>query len=140
MQTLLPKIIATILENKIEEAVEALGDTVLQQTQQGFRPYRRTTGNILTVKLAMDENRKMNQSMVLTFIDARKALGSVSRKHPVGALSQHSCPEGIIRRVEALHTGHAFITQYNGEGSTKPRQTGMPTRAFTICHSSRGGS
>ena len=60
--------------------------------------------------------------MVLTLIDARKAFDSVSRKHLLAALRQHSCPEAIIRRVESLYDGHTFIVQCNGVKSRTPKE------------------
>jgi len=102
---LVPKVIARILHHKIGQYADT---KVLDEWQNGFRPYRRGTDNVFSTREAARSFYWKKEGLVLLYLDIRKAFDSVSREHLFAILRRHSCPQRIIDLVASLYRGHSF--------------------------------
>ena len=69
------KIYNLLLLNRIRPKV----DPILRRNQNGFRPNRSTSGQILTIRRLLEGVTAKNLPATLLFIDFSKAFGSIHR-------------------------------------------------------------
>ncbi|KAL7834458.1 hypothetical protein SRHO_G00287050 [Serrasalmus rhombeus] len=93
------KALARVLTNRLTP----LSESILPESQSGFRPHRGTTDMIFTVRQLQEKCREQNQPLYMAFIDLTKAFDSVHRQALWLVLAKIGCPEKYIRVLRLLH-------------------------------------
>ncbi|KAL7865124.1 hypothetical protein SRHO_G00103710 [Serrasalmus rhombeus] len=93
------KALARVLTNRLTP----LSESILPESQSGFRPHRGTTDMIFTVRQLQEKCREQNQPLYMAFIDLTKAFDSVHREALWLVLAKIGCPEKYIRVLRLLH-------------------------------------
>uniref|UniRef100_A0A1I8IEM9 Reverse transcriptase domain-containing protein n=8 Tax=cellular organisms TaxID=131567 RepID=A0A1I8IEM9_9PLAT len=80
-------------------------DPYLRPEQNGFRPHRGTVTQILALRRVIEEARIRQLTLILIFVDFRKAFDSVVRDALPEVLRAYNVPELLISAVMALYHG-----------------------------------
>ena len=106
------KILARVLLNRM---VMHLLDTVISESQCGFRKNRGTTDMIFTVRQLQEKCVEQHQDLYLLFIDLTKAFDTVSRPGLWSILAKLGCPPSFIRIVRSFHDGMMARVLHDGD-------------------------
>lgn len=104
------KIFARILLNRLLPVSES----ILPETQFGFRPERGTCEAIFSVRQLAEKSREQGQKMFLCFVDLEKAFDSVPRDALWIVLSKLGCPDKFVRLLRLLHDNMTCCVTANG--------------------------
>ena len=97
------KILARVLLNRI---IEHLVDSVVSESQCGFRKNRGTIDMIFAVRKLQENCVEQHQDLYMLFIDLTKAFDTVSRPGLCRSiLAKLGCPPNFIRMVRFFHDG-----------------------------------
>ena len=96
------KLLAQILLNRI---TMHLLDSVVSESQCGFRQNRGTVDMIFTVRQLQEKCLEQRQDLYLLFIDLTKAFDTVNRPGLWSILSKLGCPPKFINMMWSLHNG-----------------------------------
>ena len=96
------KIITRVLLNRI---IEHLADSVVSESQCGFRKKRGTIDMIFAVRQLQEKCVEQHQDLYMLFIDLTKAFDTVSRPGLWSILAKLGCPPNFIRMVRLFHDG-----------------------------------
>ena len=111
------KVVNRMILNRIQPILELL----LQSNQNGFRPGRSTTAQILTPRRIIEATR--NLPAVIKFIDFRKAFDSINRRKMLQILKAYGVPAQL---VDAIGTTYgetwANVLSPDSENSSKQPQ------------------
>ena len=81
-------------------------DPLLRQNQNGFRPRRGTTQQVLALRRVFEQCRvKQGTRCVATFIDYSKAFDSVSRSMMQKILMAYGVPEKVVAMIMYMYNG-----------------------------------
>ncbi|KAL3059301.1 hypothetical protein OYC64_011261 [Pagothenia borchgrevinki] len=83
------KALARVLANRLTP----LSESILPESQSGFRPNRGTTDMIFTTRQLQEKCREQNQPLYMAFIDLTKAFDSVNCQALWLVLAKIGCPE-----------------------------------------------
>ena len=108
------KIPARVLLNRI---TEHLVDSVVSESQCGFRQSRCTVDKIFAVRQLQEKCIEQNQDLYLLFIDLTKAFDTVRRPGLWPILSELGCPSKFVRAVRSFHDGMLARVVVNGDVS-----------------------
>ena len=108
------KILARILLNRI---TEHLVDSVVSESQCGFRKNRGTVDMVFAVRQLQEKCIEQRQDLYLLFIDLTKAFDTVSRPGLWAILSKLGCPPKFVRAVQSFHDGMMARVIENGDVS-----------------------
>uniref|UniRef100_A0A1I8IUA0 Reverse transcriptase domain-containing protein n=1 Tax=Macrostomum lignano TaxID=282301 RepID=A0A1I8IUA0_9PLAT len=86
-------------------AIAPVLDPYLRPEQNGFRPHRGTVTQILALRRVIEEARIRQLTLILIFVDFRKAFDSVVRDALPEVLRAYNVPELLISAVMALYHG-----------------------------------
>ncbi|XP_068179966.1 uncharacterized protein ajap1 [Antennarius striatus] len=95
------KIFARILHKRLLD----LSESVLPESQYGFRPGRGTTEMIFYARQLLEKAREQQQPMSMIFFDLYKAFDSVPCAALWGVLENFGCPQHYVQLVQGLHEG-----------------------------------
>uniref|UniRef100_A0A1I8J7L5 Crossover junction endonuclease MUS81 n=1 Tax=Macrostomum lignano TaxID=282301 RepID=A0A1I8J7L5_9PLAT len=92
--------------------LRAVLDPYLRYEQNGFRPQRGTLTQILALRRVIEEARIRQSTLIIVFVDFRKAFDSVLRAALPFVLRAYRVPQQLIDAVMALYcdTGAAVVT------------------------------
>eukprot|EP00392_Amoebophrya_sp_AT5.2_P018306 g18817.t1 len=111
----LAKVYAQLLYGRIAKPI----DTVLEETQNGFRPYRRATDNTTALKVLTQQRYRAGKKTYACYIDLRQCFDRVPRGLIARALQYYEVPQALRDRFWALYRGHSFCVKREGKRSTE---------------------
>ena len=94
------KVYNLLLLNRIRPTLEK----ILRPNQNGFRPNRSTTGQILTIRRLIEGIKSQNLKAVLTFVDFTKAFDTIHRGKMKEILEAYGIPSKITAAIMMLYT------------------------------------
>lgn len=78
-------------------------DPYLRYEQNGFRPHRGTVTQILALRRIIEEARVHQSSLVVVFVDFRKAFDSVARGALPLVLQAYNVPQQLVSAIMAMY-------------------------------------
>ena len=96
------KIMARVILNRI---TYHLLDSVVSESQCGFRSNRGTIDMIFAVRQLQEKCREQNQNLYILFVDLTKAFDTVSREGLWAILAKLGCPPQLIKITRSFHDG-----------------------------------
>ena len=86
--------------NRIRPAIEPH----LRINQNGFRPGRTTTSQILALRRLIEGIKDKNLPAIIIFIDFKKAFDTIHRGKLIKILRAYGIPEKLVRAIEVMYT------------------------------------
>uniref|UniRef100_A0A1I8J247 Reverse transcriptase domain-containing protein n=1 Tax=Macrostomum lignano TaxID=282301 RepID=A0A1I8J247_9PLAT len=96
---------AKLFNRMLLSRLQPVLDPYLRPEQNGFRPHRGTVTQILALRRVIEEARIRQLTLILIFVDFRKAFDSVVRDALPEVLRAYNVPELLISAVMALYHG-----------------------------------
>ena len=93
------KIIAKSNSNRILPAIKP----PLRINQNGFRPGRTTTSHILALRCLIEGIKDKNLSVIIIFIDFKKAFDTIHCGKLIQILRSYGIPEKLVRATEVMY-------------------------------------
>lgn len=93
------KVFARVLLNRLQQ----LSETILPESQYGFRPNRGTAEMIFCARQLLEKAREQQRSMMMVFFDLQKAFDSVPRDALWRVLTKFGCPPVFVQLIQGLH-------------------------------------
>ena len=100
---MLTAIAAKMANKMILNRIQPEIDKHLRPNQNGFRPGRSTTANILALRRLIEGVRSNNLTAIITFIDFRKAFDSIHRGEMMKILRAYGVPEDLVAVISKLY-------------------------------------
>ncbi|CAH2103432.1 unnamed protein product [Euphydryas editha] len=107
------KVFARVILNRLIP----LPETLLPETQFGFRPNRGTCEAIFSIRQLQEKSREQSQSLYLCFVDLEKAFDSVPREALWLVLRKLGCPAKFLLIIRLLHDDMSCCVCIDGEQS-----------------------
>lgn len=101
------KILARIIMDRLLPAFESM----LPDSQAGFRPNRSTIDMIFTLRQIPEKTREQHASLHAVFIDLKKAFDMVNRQALWQILGKFGCPSKLTNIIADLHTDNKVQVQ-----------------------------
>ena len=95
------KIMAKILQKRLS----VLAETVLTESQCGFRQERSTIDMIFSLRQLQEKAIEQHRDLYIVFIDFRKAFDTVDRTTLWKVLRIFGCPDHFVELVKQFHEG-----------------------------------
>ena len=112
----LSSIVAKMFNRLILNRIQPEIDPHLRPNQNGFRPNRTTTSQILALRRIIEGVKARNLQAVITFIDFKKAFDSIHRKKMIKILKAYGIPEKMVDAIAILYNNtRAKILSPDGE-------------------------
>lgn len=106
------KVMARVILNRLMGHVE---QSILPETQCGFRSERSTIDMIFTLKQVQEKCREQNMPLYIVFIDFTKAFDTVNRKGLWHILKKYGCPDHFISLIMGFHDNMYASVNVGGE-------------------------
>ena len=106
------KILARLMLNRL---LEHIVDSILPESQCGFRANRGTVDMIFAGRQIQEKCREQNRDLFIMFIDLTKAFDTVNRPALWKILSKCGCPEKFINIIKQLHDEMVGSVSVQGE-------------------------
>jgi len=111
-----------LLLNRIRPVV----DKLLRPNQNGFRPSRSTSAQILALRRIVEEVQNHQKEAVLIFIDFKKAFDSINRTTMFKILAAYGVPAPIVDAIRVMYADTiATVLTPEGETDTFNINTGV---------------
>ena len=111
------KLYNRLILNRIRPALEPF----MRHNQNGFRPKRTTTAQVLALRRIIEEVRKNNLSSVMVFIDFKKAFDTINRQKMIRILTAYGIPTRIVQAISDMYSNTRARVQ-TPEGLTEEFQ------------------
>lgn len=116
------KVLSRVLLNRLI----TLAETILPESQCGFRGGRGTTDMIFVARQLMEKSVEQHRDLHMIFIDIEKAFDSVCRRTLWRVLERFGCPPRFTAILSALHNHMLGKVIYGGTVSEPfPIKTGV---------------
>ena len=99
LSSIVSKTINRLILNRIQPAL----DGKLRNNQNGFRPGRSTSAQILALRRIIEGVKANHLPAVITFIDFKKAFDSIHRAKMMRILKAYGIPPNLLRVIEAMY-------------------------------------
>ena len=110
------------LLNRIRPEVEK----ILRSNQNGFRPLRSTSSQILALRRLIEEIRNHQKEAAIIFIDFRKTFDSIDRPTMFKILHAYGILEELVRAIKIMYEDtSAVVLTPEGESDSFPINTGV---------------
>ena len=93
------KLYNRLILNRIRPALEPH----MRYNQNGFRPKRTTTAQVLALRRIIEEVRKNKLPSVMVFIDFKKAFDTINRQKMIKILTAYGIPTRIIQAISDMY-------------------------------------
>jgi len=90
-------------------------DTVVPESQCGFRHVRSTTDMIFVARLLQEKCREQHRDLFIAFIDLTKAFDTVNRDLLWQVLGKFGCPPHFLSILREFHTDMSARVVQGGE-------------------------
>ena len=100
LSSLVAKTYNRMILNRIRPAIEPH----LRINQNGFRPGRTTTSQILALRRLIEGIKDKNLPAIIIFIDFKKAFDTIHRGKLIKILRAYGIPEKLVRAIEVMYT------------------------------------
>ena len=94
------KLYNRLILNRIRPALEPF----MRHNQNGFRPKRSTTAQVLALRRIIEEVRKNNLPSVMVFIDFKKAFDTINRQKMIKILTAYGIPTRIVQAISDMYS------------------------------------
>ena len=94
------KIMALVMLNRMRDPI---AETVLPESQCGFRRNRGTTDMIFAVRQHMEKAREQHRNLYIPFVDFTKAFDSVNPNALLVIMKKMGCPPNVVAILKCLH-------------------------------------
>ena len=91
---------ALVMLNRMRDPI---AETVLPESQCGFRRNRGTTDMIFAVRQLMEKAREQHRNLYIAFVDFAKAFDSVNRNALWVIMKKMGCPPKFVAILKCLH-------------------------------------
>ena len=119
------KVYYRLLLNRFRPELEK----ILRPNQNGFRPLRSTSSQILARRRIIEELRNHQKEAAIIFIDFKKAFDSVDRNTLFQILHAYGFPEKIVKATQIMYVNtSAFVLTPEGETTHFNTNTGVLQR------------
>ena len=108
------KALARILLRRL---VASVSESLMPETQCGFRSGRSTVDMIFAARQLMEKIREQHRDVYIAFVDLSKAFDSVDRELLWSILERCGCPPRFIQIIRGLHDGMRLRVRYGGDVS-----------------------
>ncbi|KAI8494372.1 hypothetical protein Bbelb_275980 [Branchiostoma belcheri] len=116
------KVYNRLLLNRLRPVI----DKLLRPNQNGFRPSRSTSAQILAFRRIVEEVRNHQKEAVLIFIDFKKAFDSINRDTMFKILQAYGVPLQIVNAIKIMYDNtKATVLTPEGETDTFNINTGV---------------
>ena len=106
------KILARVVMNRL---IDHINDTIIPESQCGFRSDRRTSDMVFAVSQLQEKCRDQDKELHLVFVDLTRAFDSVNRQGLWKILRKFGCPENFVTPIASFHNGMQARAQENGD-------------------------
>ena len=114
--------IAKLYNKVLLKRIQPILDKHLRPEQNGFRPHRGTTSQILALRRVIEEASVHQTDIVIIFVDFRKAFDSVNRECVQQVLKAYNVPEKLINGIMSLYS-NTIATVITPDGLTDKFKT-----------------
>ena len=112
LSSLVAKTYNRMILNRIRPAIEPH----IRINQNGFRPGRTTTSQILALRRLIEGIKDKNLPAIIIFIDFKKAFDTIHRGKLIKILRAYGIPEKLVRAIEVMYTDtKAKVLSQDGE-------------------------
>ena len=105
------KILAKIILSRIRD----LSETVLPESQCGFRTNRSTIDMIFTLRQLQERSIEQQRPLYIVFVDFSKAFDTVDRETLWKILKTYGCPDVLIKLIREFHDGMSGRVSIGGD-------------------------
>ena len=103
-------VVGKILARIVKERLEGIAESVLPESQSGFRKGRGCVDMIFIARQLVEKTREHNDTLYMLFVDLKKAYDSVPRQALWKVLEKCGVPPRILSIVRSFHEGmHAEV-------------------------------
>jgi len=92
-----------ILSGILNMRLQTIAESILPESQSGFRPGRGTTDMIFSVRQLQEKCIEQNKPLYMAFIDITKAFDTVARELLWDILTRSGCPAKFVKMVRLMH-------------------------------------
>ena len=122
----LTQIAAKVYNRLLLNRLRPVLDQLLRPNQNGFRPLRSTSAQILALRRIVEEVRNHRKEAVLVFIDFRKAFDSINRNTMFEILLAYGVPPPLVEAIRDMYVNtSATVLTPEGETDTFSIDTGV---------------
>lgn len=92
-----------------------VADTILPESQCGFRMNRSCTDMIFAARQLQEKSREQNRPLYMAFIDLTKAYNTVNRQALWHLLLRYGVPRKLVDIIRSLHEGMNGLVRIRGD-------------------------
>ena len=94
---------AKIYNKMLLQRIRPYVEPILRNNQNGFRPKRSTTFQILTLQRLLEGVKVQHLEAILTFVDFKKAFDTIHREKLMQILKAYGVPDKIVNAISILY-------------------------------------
>ncbi|KAL6464878.1 hypothetical protein MHYP_G00271950 [Metynnis hypsauchen] len=108
------KVLAKVM---LQRLINNITESMLPESQCGFRKSRSTVDMIFTARLLQEKCREQHRDMFMAFVDLSKAFDTVNRDLLWDILLQIGCPNKFVSILHQFHDGMTSRVKIGGQES-----------------------